>query len=145
MELSSPAFGPSQPIPVNHTAHGAGVSPPLAISNVPPGTQSLAIILHDPDAPHGNFTHWVIWNLSGSATLLPENHVPSGALQGLNDFGKPGYGPPAPPSGTHRYMFDLYALNTQLDLPAGATVAQLTQAMEGHITATAQLVGTVNA
>jgi len=121
------------------------MSPPLAIANAPAGTQSLALIMHDPDAPHGDFIHWVLWNISGSATLLPENHLPAGALQGKNDFDTIGYGPPAPPSGTHRYVFDLYALNMQLPLPAGATADQLRMIMEDHIVGTAQLVGTVSA
>lgn len=145
MELTSPAFGSRQPIPDAHTYKGAGVSPPLAISNVPADTQSLAIIVHDLGAPNGDFTHWSMWNISGAATLLPEGRVPSGAHQGLNDFGNIGYGAPKPPSGTHQYIFDLYALNTQLPTRPGAPVAELQQAMEGHILATAQLVGTASA
>ena len=145
MELTSQAFAPNQPIPPAYTHTGAGISPPLAIANAPAGTQSLALIMHDPDAPHGDFIHWVLWNISGSATLLPENHLPAGALQGKNDFDTIGYGPPAPPSGTHRYVFDLYALNMQLPLPAGATADQLRMIMEDHIVGTAQLVGTVSA
>jgi Raf kinase inhibitor-like YbhB/YbcL family protein len=145
MELSSPAFGANQPIPENHTHHGAGVSPPLMIGGVPTGTQSLALIVHDPDAPNGDFIHWTIWNISASAGVLPENHIPSGALQGANDFGAMGYGAPAPPSGTHHYLFDLYALNIELALPAGARPVALQAAMEGHVLAQAQLVGTVSA
>jgi Raf kinase inhibitor-like YbhB/YbcL family protein len=145
MELSSPAFGANQPIPDAYTARGTAFSPPLAISNIPAGTQSLLLIVHDPDAPGGDFTHWTLWNISATATLLPENHTPSGSIQGLNDFGNIGYGAPAPPSGTHHYVFDLYALNTQLSLPAGASRTELEQSMEGHTIAQTQLIGIVNA
>lgn len=115
------------------------------ISNTPPGAESLALVVHDPDAPKGDFTHWIIWNLSATASVLPEDHIPAGALQGLNDFGQIGYGPPAPPTGVHRYVFDLYALNAQLPLEAGADLAALQKAMEGHILAQTQLIGTVSA
>lgn len=145
MELTSPAFSANQPIPANHTHGGAGISPPLMISGAPDGTQSLALVVHDPDAPTGDFTHWLLWNISGSTGVLPENHIPTGAVQGTNDFGKPGYGPPAPPSGTHHYVFNLYALNSQLPLKAGANLAALQAAMEGHILAQTELVGTVAA
>jgi Raf kinase inhibitor-like YbhB/YbcL family protein len=145
MELTSPAFGNNQPIPANHTNKGAGSNPPLMINNIPPGTQSLAIVVHDPDAPRGDFTHWTIWNISATAGVLPENHVPTGAVQGVNDFGQIGYGAPAPPSGEHHYIFDVYALNAQLPLPAGAALPALLDAMQGHIIATAQLIGTVAA
>lgn len=145
MELTSPAFNPNEPIPANHTRKGAGTAPPLMISSIPAGTQSLALVVHDPDAPSGDFTHWTLWNLSATASVLPEGRIPAGALQGKNDFGQVGYGPPAPPLGTHHYLFDLYALNTQLPLDAGAPLADLLAAMEGHIVAQAQLVGTVSA
>lgn len=115
------------------------------VSNVPPGTASLALVMHDPDAPNGDFLHWTVWNMTATASVIPENRVPSGALQGTNGYGKIGYGQPAPPSGTHHYLFDLYALNVQLDLPAGASLKQLQQAMDGHIAAQTQLIGIVNA
>lgn len=145
MELASPAFAPGQAIPDTHTAHGKGVSPPLMISGTPAGTDSLVLIVHDPDAPGGDFVHWLIWNISATATMLPEDHVPSGAVQGVNDFGKIGYGAPAPPSGTHHYVFDVYALNSELTLAEGANRAAVLAAMEGHIVGAAQLVGTVSA
>jgi Raf kinase inhibitor-like YbhB/YbcL family protein len=145
MELSSPAFGQNQPIPADHTSQGVGSSPPLMISNVPPGTGSLALIMHDPDAPKGDFTHWTVWNMSATASVIPENRIPTGALQGTNGYGKVGYGQPAPPSGIHHYVLDLYALNIQLDLPAGASLKDLQAAMDGHIITQAQLIGTVAA
>ncbi len=145
MEVTSPAFGNDQPIPETHTNKGAGTSPSLLISNIPSGTQSLAIVMHDPDAPSGDFVHWLVWNISGSSTVLPEDHLPNGALQGKNDFGNATYGPPAPPSGTHRYIFDVYALNTQLALPAGTDRHTLLITIEGHVLAQSQLTGTVTA
>jgi len=145
MDLASPAFSQDQPIPAYHTNKGEGVSPPLTISNVPPGTASLALVMHDPDAPHGDFLHWTVWNISATTGVIPENKVPTGAVQGTNDYGKIGYGQPAPPSDTHHYIFDLYALNIELDLPAGASLKQLQDAMEGHVVTQAKLVGTVSA
>lgn len=145
MELSSPAFGHNQPIPAYHTSKGEGISPPLMINNVPPNTGSLALVMHDPDAPNGDFVHWTVWNISATAGVLPKNHLPAGALQGTNGYGKVGYGQPAPPSGTHRYIFDVYALNIQLDLPSGASLSELQAAMDGHIVTQAQLIGTVSA
>jgi Raf kinase inhibitor-like YbhB/YbcL family protein len=145
MELTSPVFPPNQPIPAKHTNKGAGISPPLLIQNVPAGTQSLALIVHDPDAPKGDFVHWLVWNLSATASMMPEGRTPAAAVEGTNDFGNAGYAAPAPPSGTHHYVFDLYALNTMLSLPAGATRSQLLAAMDGHIVATSQLIGTASA
>ncbi|HSX00325.1 MAG TPA: YbhB/YbcL family Raf kinase inhibitor-like protein [Patescibacteria group bacterium] len=145
MELTSPAFSANQLIPVNHTHQGAGISPPLMVSGAPEGTESLALIVHDPDAPSGDFTHWLIWNISGSTGVLPEDHIPTGAVQGTNDFGAVGYGAPAPPTGTHHYVFNVYALNCELPLKAGAHLGDLQQAMEGHILAQADLVGVVTA
>ncbi len=145
MELTSPSFAAGQPIPDAYTFKGIGASPPLRISGVPDGTASLALVVHDPDAPNGDFVHWVVWNISATAAIITAGHVPHGALQGVNDYGRHGYGVPHPPSGTHRYVFDLYALNSELDLPLTTSAAQLLQAIEGHEVATAQLVGTVSA
>jgi Raf kinase inhibitor-like YbhB/YbcL family protein len=145
MEITSPAFQTGQPIPPQFTNKGQAISPPLMISGTPETAESLAIVMHDPDAPSGDFTHWVIWNISGSAAVLPEGQLPTGAAQGVNDFNQIGYGAPAPPSGTHTYVIDVYALNAQLPIKTGATRAQLQAAMEGHIMATARLTGTVSA
>jgi hypothetical protein len=145
MQLTSPAFDKDQAIPPGHTVKGAAVSPPLTISEVPPAAQSLALIVHDPDAPGHDFTHWLVWNISATTTVWPEGQIPTGALQGMTDYGRTGYGPPAPPSGTHRYVFDLYALNTQLSLKAGSRRQDLEAALAGHIIGQAQLVGTVSA
>src|SRR5215831_18328396 len=121
MELTSTAFGANQPIPGARTAKGAGTRPPLTIKNVPPAAQSIALIMHDPDAPGGDFVHWLIWNLPPITSTFGAHDQPNGARQGKNDFGQIGYGPPAPPSDIHRYVFDLYAVDTELPLAAGAT------------------------
>ena len=146
MEITSPAFSPGALIPPKHSCDGADVSPPLSFSGIPAGTRSLALISDDPDAPVGTWVHWVAWNLPADARSLEEG-VPkketlaSGAKQGTNDFGRAGYGGPCPPSGTHRYFFKLYALDTTLNLPATATKKDLEKAMQGHILAQAELMG----
>jgi Raf kinase inhibitor-like YbhB/YbcL family protein len=148
IELTSPAFQARMPIPKQHTGDGADQSPPLRWSEPPSGTKSLALICDDPDAPGGTWVHWVLFNLPARDRELAEG-VPTtevlgnGAKQGKNDFDKIGYGGPAPPQGKlHRYFFKLYALDRALDLPPGATKAQLVDAMKGHILGEGQLVGT---
>lgn len=148
VELTSSAFQPSGTVPKQYTGDGADRSPPLHWSAPPAGTASFALICDDPDAPRGTWVHWVLFNLPPQSHELAEG-VPTtdtpvdGAKQGKNDFGKIGYGGPAPPKGKpHRYFFKLYALDTALDLPAGATKAQLEHAMRGHILAEGQLIGT---
>jgi len=148
IQVTSPAFKEGQPIPVKHTCDSQDVSPPLKWIGVPSGTQSLALIADDPDAPMGTWVHWVLYGLSPTLTELPENvdksqHVLGGARQGITDFKRLGYGGPCPPPGKpHRYYFKLYALDTEIDLPPGATKKQLLEAMEGHILAQGQLMGT---
>lgn len=145
MQLSSPAFTDNDTIPPQYTCKGKGLSPPLFISDVPHGAQSLVLYVHDPDAPGGDFTHWTVWNISATTTTIPEGRTPSGATEGLNDFGKPGYGGPCPPGGTHRYIFELYSLNCQLNLQAGAHAYALTPQLKDHTLAQATLTGTVSA
>jgi len=145
-KLSSPAFADGQMIPPKYTADGEDISPPLTWEGLPQATKSLALICDDPDAPVGTWVHWLIWNIPQDAGSLPENvpmqkQLADGARQGVNDFDRIGYGGPAPPGGTHRYFFRLYALNTVLDLPAGASRAQLEKAMKGRILGQAQLMG----
>ena len=146
MTITSTAFTNGGMIPPKYTADGADVSPPLAFANAPAGTKTFALICDDPDAPRGTWVHWVLYNLPVSVKSLPEHvptqpKLPNGALQGKSDFGKIGYGGPAPPSGTHRYFFKVYALNAELKLGSGATKAQLVKAMNGHILAQGELVG----
>ena len=146
MQLTSPAFAPSATIPNTYTCKGAGVSPPLNIAGVPPAAQSLALLLHDPDAPNGDFLHWSVWNLPPTTASLPESSLPPGAVQGQTDFGQATYGGPCPPPGqTHRYVFDLYALGAPLDLPPGAARRDLEAAMQGHTIAQASLAASFSA
>lgn len=146
LKVTSSAFQNGGVIPSKYTADGADVSPPLKFEGIPTGARTLALICDDPDAPHGTWVHWVLYNLPATVHELPE-HVPTqqtlsnGAEQGVNDFGKIGYGGPAPPSGTHRYFLKVSALNVKLDLPAKATKAQLLKAMNGHILAQGELMG----
>lgn len=151
--LESMAFKEGGSIPRIATCDGEDLSPPLSWSNLPEGVRSLALIVDDPDAPRGTWTHWLLYDLPANVTALPEGmpndptvrfrlggseHV---ALQGRNDFGNPGYGGPCPPSGTHRYVFRLYALDSNLNLKPGSTRAELQRAMEGHVLAEGRLVG----
>jgi Raf kinase inhibitor-like YbhB/YbcL family protein len=141
LELTSPAFDDGEPIPEKYTADGEGTSPRLTWNYVPEGTRSMALIVHDPDAPSGDFTHWLAWNIDPGSGGLEEG-VPAPG-QGTHGFGRPGYAGPSPPPGhgPHRYFFRLYALDTELDLEHGAAREQLENEMEGHVLAEAQLMG----
>jgi Raf kinase inhibitor-like YbhB/YbcL family protein len=141
VRLSSSAFSPGGKIPSQFTCKGANVNPQLEFHGIPPETKSLALVIDDPDAPSGLFTHWLLWNISPATSQISEKSVPSGALQGTNDFGKPGYGGPCPPSGTHRYFFRVMALDRTLDLRAGAERAEFDKAIAGHILAGGELMG----
>jgi hypothetical protein len=141
MQLSSPAFKNNKKIPSQYTCDGENINPPLRISGVPAGAQSLVLIVDDPDAPAGDWTHWTVWNIDPRASEIAENSVPAGAAEGLNDFGQTGYGGPCPPSGTHRYQFKLYALDAKLDLGENAKKKELEEALRGHTLAQATLSG----
>lgn len=147
MQLISVAFTHGSSIPAEFTCKGSGLFPPLHIENALPGTQSLALIVHDPDAPNGDFVHWIIWNIDPSVNeLRVAEDLPADCRQGTNDFGVIGYGAPCPSYGTHHYIFDLYALNIRLDhVPEGASRATLERAMQKHVIARTQLMGTVTA
>ena len=147
--LTSAAFKDGAPIPGKYTCDGVDVSPPLTWSGAPAGTRSVALIADDPDAPGGTWVHWVLYNLPAEVSELPENIAKvesldlGGARQGRNDFRRPGYGGPCPPPGpAHRYFFKLYALDTRLELKAGAQKKDVEAAMEGHVLGSAQLMGT---
>jgi Raf kinase inhibitor-like YbhB/YbcL family protein len=147
MKVESAAFKEGQPIPRQYTCDGINISPPLEWSGVPKSAKTIAIVADDPDAPGGTWVHWVLYNLPAENIGLVENvpvneELRAGGFQGKNDFGKPGYGGPCPPSGTHRYFFKVYALDTDLPLKAGATRADVDKAIQGHIVAQAQLMGT---
>jgi len=147
LTISSSAFTSGGDIPKKFTCDGADVSPELSWSNLPSGTQSLALIADDPDAPAGTWTHWVLFDLPAGATGLPEgvakvDELAGGGRQGRNDFRRIGYGGPCPPSGkSHRYFFKLYALDRMLQLKPGATKAEVEQAMQGHMLGQAEWMG----
>ena len=145
--LTSPAFGDHERIPDKYTCEGADISPPLRWEGYPEETVSFALIVEDPDAPMGTFTHWVIYNIPANVNELEEGvpqveKLPSGALQGVNDFNRIGYGGPCPPPGKpHRYVFKIYALDVVLDVGPGASKEEVLKAMGGHILAEATLIG----
>jgi Raf kinase inhibitor-like YbhB/YbcL family protein len=147
LEISSTAFSKGEMIPIRYTCDGPDVSPDLSWSGVPETAKSLALICDDPDAPMGTWVHWVLFNIPSSASGLPAE-IPSdaalenGARHGTNDFGRLGYGGPCPPGGTHRYYFKLYALDAELNRDSGVTKAELLEAMDGHVIAEGQLMGT---
>ena len=146
MQLTSQAFKHADIIPDRYTCKGSDISPPLKWSGAPEQTKSFALIIDDPDAPMGTWVHWVLYNLPANCDNLPEN-VPdkntlsNGGVQGTNSWGRIGYGGPCPPSGTHRYYFRLYALDTVLDLKAGATKSQLLNALQEHVLEECELMG----
>lgn len=140
IKITSSAFHEGGNIPSKFTCDGSDTSPPLQIAGVPTGAKSLVLIVDDPDAPGGLFTHWLIWNISPQTSSIPEGGATKG-IQGVNDFGKSGYRGPCPPPGTHRYSFKIFALDRELDLRAGAKRTQLDAAMKGHVIAQGELVG----
>jgi Raf kinase inhibitor-like YbhB/YbcL family protein len=146
LELKSDSFNAGESIPEKHTCDGLNISPQLSWSGVPGSTKELVVIVDDPDAPAGDWVHWVLYGLPPDTTYLAENFsktdTAAGARQGKNDFGKIGYGGPCPPRGsTHRYFFKLYAINHALDLKPGATKAEIEKAIAGHILAQGELMG----
>ena len=141
MALASPAFNAGEPIPTKFSCDGEDISPELDWFGIPEGTVSMALIMDDPDAPMGTWVHWVLYNLPMDLSGLREGMTGVG-LDGSNSWGETGYGGPCPPSGTHRYFFKLYALDTDLDLDPGADKGALEEAMEGHILGQAELMGT---
>jgi Raf kinase inhibitor-like YbhB/YbcL family protein len=140
--LESTTFGHAQPIPKQYTCDGDDLSPPLRWAHVPEEARSLALVVDDPDAPSGVFTHWVAWGLDPGTGALGEGE--SAPREGQNDFGAVGYRGPCPPPGhgRHRYVFRLFALDRDLELEAGAKKPDLEQVIEGHVLTTAELVGT---
>lgn len=146
MHLYSSEFLTGTSIPFKYTCDGENCSPPLTWEDPPPGTQSFALIVSDPDAPHGTFTHWVLYNLPATLRQLPES-IPNqdtladGSRQGKNDFQQVGFGGPCPPNGTHRYFFKLHALDQPLAVAPGSSQQAVFQAMEGHVLDAAELMG----
>ena len=145
LKIASPSFQNGDNIPARFGRAGGNSNPALKIEGAPANAKSLVLIVDDPDAPGGLFTHWLVWNLDPKTTSIAERSTPQGAVEGKNDFGKIGYGGPQPPSGTHRYYFKIFALDKQLDLAAGARRAELDKAMKGHVIAQGQLMGRYSA
>lgn len=146
LEITSNAFDEGALIPEKYTCDGLDVSPPLAWTLPPEGTECFVLICDDPDAPMGTWVHWVLYGLSPETVELPEGvpdtgDVLNGAKQGTNDFRRIGYGGPCPPGGTHRYYFTLYAIGSKIDLPAGATKAEVLSTIKDTILAEGQLMG----
>lgn len=142
LTITSAAFAHQTAIPGRYTCDGQDTSPPLQIGAVPAGAKSLALVMDDPDAPAGTWVHWVVWNIPPHSGEIKENSLPAGAEQGVNSWKRNSYGGPCPPSGTHRYFFKLYALDITLNLPLSSTKAALEGAMQGHIIAKGELLGT---
>jgi len=141
MEIESPVFKNNKLIPSKYTCDGENVNPPLLIGDVPENAKSLVLIVDDPDASRGAFVHWTVWNIDPHIKEIKENSCPQKAVEGRTDFGRPGYGGPCPPSGTHRYFFKLFALNTTLDIDTSTEAADLEREIEDNILAKTQLVG----
>jgi Raf kinase inhibitor-like YbhB/YbcL family protein len=136
LRVRSVAFSHGGHIPPRYTCEGENINPPLEISGLPERTKTLALVVEDPDAPKGTYDHWVTWNIPPNETIA-ENSKPG--VTGRNSFGNTGYGGPCPPSGSHRYFFKVYALDTELNLAAGADKRTLEQAMKDHVLATGEL------
>ena len=148
--LTSEAFADGETIPSRHTCDGEDVSPPLAWEGAPEGTETFVLVVHDPDAPRGDWVHWVLYDVPGHASRLPDGIEDEAslenlgcAIQGKNDFGRIGWGGPCPPPGRpHRYVFEISALDIRLELESGASREEVERAMEGHVLARAELTGT---
>lgn len=141
-KLTSPAFSQGSQIPSRYTCDGDNINPFLAVHGVPAAAKSLALIVDDPDAPNGTWTHWLLWNIPPETREIKEHSAPWGCEQGYNSRNKIGYDGPCPPSGMHRYFFRLYALDLKLKIDPEATREELEAAMAQHVIATAELMGT---
>lgn len=142
MTITSTAFQDNDFIPTEYSYDGSNINPPLTFSEVSPEAKSLALIVEDPDAPTGTFTHWILYNISPATLQIMEGELPIGAKQATNDFETRGYGGPRPPDGTHRYFFKLFALDTMLeDVHPEDKSEEIYGAMEGHVIDQAELVG----
>lgn len=136
--IRSAAFSHGGSIPPKYTCEGENVNPPLEISDLPENTRSLALIVEDPDAPRGVYDHWIVWNIPPNEAI-EENSRPG--VNGKNSFGDTGYGGPCPPSGSHRYFFKVYALDSNLNIQAGSDKKTLENAMKDHVLGSAELMG----
>jgi len=142
MRLDSPVLKHNQSLPAKYTCDGEGVSPPLEFVDVPQEAVSLVLMVTDPDAPTKTWVHWVVFDIDPTTTEVTEDAIPKGGVQGMNDSGKTNYVSLCPPSGKHRYIFTLHALDTTLNLKKGVSYTEVEEQMEGHILVTADLVTT---
>lgn len=141
MKLESSEFTDNGQIPEKYTCDGENINPPLIISEVPAEVKSLALMVNDSDAPSGDWLHWLVWNISPETKKIEQGLLPSGAIEGANDFGLIGYGGPCPPTGSHHYIFKLIALNKAIGLPAGATIREFQEAITDSVLGEAKLTG----
>lgn len=141
MKIDIPAFVDNDCIPEKYSKNGGNISPAFAITGIPRGAKSLVLIMDDPDAPHGLFTHWVVYDISPDNAVFSENDVPATVVQGSNSWGESRYGGPQPPDREHRYFFHVYALDTFLGLRPGASRGEVEREMEGHIVAETEYMG----
>lgn len=141
MKILSSAFNNNSKIPAKYTCDGKNINPPLSFIDVPQNTKSLVLIVDDPDASAKTWVHWVAYNINPDVIEIEEDSIPEDGTEGMTDFEKPGYGGPCPPSGTHRYFFKLYALDSALDLPRNPTKQMVVGKMEGHINDKAEFIG----
>lgn len=141
MQLTSPNFIHNSSIPSKFTCDGQDISPELQIIDVPLAAKSLALIVDDPDAPNGDWVHWLLWNINPKIGSIKSNQIPTGAVQGLNNFKRQNYGGPCPPSGKHHYHFKLYALDKPINLSTQSKKSDLESAMQGHVIDKAELIG----
>jgi Raf kinase inhibitor-like YbhB/YbcL family protein len=139
LPVTSTAFGQGAKIPARYTCEGAGTSPPLAWSGLPSGTATVALIVDDPDAPGGTYTHWVVWDIPAATTSIAEGATPAGARQGRNSAGHDAWDGPCPPSGTHHYRFTIYAEPHLPDLPAGSPLDRTLSTLRTHALAQGRL------
>lgn len=142
LKVTSSAFRDGGKIPAKYTCDGSNVNPPLRVANLPKAAKSLVLIADDPDAPGKVWIHWLVWNIDPKTPEIREGSVPINAVEGTSDFGKPGYGGPCPPSGSHRYYFKVYALDTTILLPSSSKKEALEKAMVGHVLTKGSLMGT---
>jgi Raf kinase inhibitor-like YbhB/YbcL family protein len=145
MTISSPEFAQGSPMAKTFAYKGDNRSPRLLVGGIPLNAKTLTLIVDDPDSPSGLWTHWVMWNVATDAVVIAQGQVPKGGVQGRNSFGHVRYDGPAPPSGTHRYFFRVYALDTNLSLEPGASRGEVEAAMKGHVVGSADFYGTYSA
>lgn len=141
MRIISSVFEHNQNIPSKYTCDGENVNPPLQFIGIPQNAKSLVLIVDDPDAPSKTWVHWVVFNLDPKTSKIEENSKPTTGIEGMTDFGRTRWGGPCPPSGTHRYFFKLYALDTVLNLTSTAGKEEVEDAMQNHVIASSELIG----